>query len=94
LQRIVPDRIRGRIFSFDFALITLSLTISALLTGWAAERFGPRPTVAVLGGIAVLWAATWTWLTTDVRRRTRLEGCVPSSELELAAPPEPEARSA
>jgi MFS family permease len=80
LQRIVPDRIRGRIFSFDFALITLSLTVSALVTGWAAERFGPRPTVAVLGGVAVLWAATWTWLTTDVRRATLLEGCATAPE--------------
>ena len=40
LQRIVPDRIRGRVFAFDFALITLTLTVSALVTGWAAERYG------------------------------------------------------
>jgi predicted MFS family arabinose efflux permease len=85
LQRIVPDRIRGRIFSFDFALITLSLTTSALVTGWAAQRWGARPTVIVLGGVAILWAATWSWLTTDVRRRTMLEGCGVAPELELEA---------
>ena len=92
LQRIVPDRIRGRIFSFDFALITLSLTTSALVTGWAADRFGARPTVMVLGGVAVVWAAVWTWLTTDVRHATMIEGCGPAPELELLAEPEPEAR--
>ena len=29
LQRIVPDHIRGRIFAFDCALITLSLGVRA-----------------------------------------------------------------
>jgi MFS family permease len=88
LQRIVPDRIRGRVFAFDFALITLTLTVSALVTGWAAERYGARPTVIVLGGIAVAWAIVWTWLTTDVRRATMLEGCGPAPELELVPGPE------
>ncbi len=85
LQRLVPDRIRGRIFAFDFTLITLSLTVSALVTAWAADRFGARPTVAVLGGVAVLWAAIWTWLTTDVRRATMLEGSSPAPELAAEA---------
>ena len=85
LQRLVPDRIRGRIFAFDFTLITLSLTVSALVTAWAADRFGARPTVAVLGGVAVLWAGIWTWLTTDVRRATTLEGSGPAPELAAEA---------
>ena len=86
----MPDRIRGRIFAFDFALITLTLTISALVTGWAADAFGPRPTVIALGAIAIAWAGIWTWLTTDVRRATMLEGCGPAPELELLAPePQP-----
>lgn len=89
LQRLVPDRIRGRIFAFDFTLITLSLTVSALVTAWAADRFGARPTVAVLGGVAVLWAAIWTWLTTDVRRATMLEGAGPAPELAVEAGPGP-----
>jgi len=87
LQRLVPDRIRGRIFAFDFTLITVSLTVSALVTAWAADRFGARPTVAVLGGVAVLWAAIWTWLTTDVRRATMLEGYGPAPELVTEAGP-------
>jgi MFS family permease len=85
LQRLVPDRIRGRIFAFDFTLITLSLTVSALVTAWAADRFGARPTVAVLGGVAVLWAAIWTWLTTDVRRATMRDGAGPAPELAAEA---------
>jgi hypothetical protein len=42
----------------------------------------------VLGGIAVAWAIVWTWLTTDVRRATMLEGCGPAPELELVPGPE------
>jgi MFS family permease len=81
LQRVVPDRIRGRIFSFDFALITLTLTISSLVTGWTASRFGPRPTAIGLGVVAIAYAGVWTWLTTDVRRATMLEGCREASGL-------------
>ena len=48
----------------------------------------------VLGGVAIVWAATWSWLTTDVRRRTMLEGCGVAPELELeAAEPVPTERT-
>jgi MFS family permease len=94
LQRIVPDRIRGRIFAFDGALITLTLTLSALVTGWTAKTYGARPTAVALGLVAVAWAAAWSWLTTDVRRATMIEGCGPAPDLELLAEtgprPEPE----
>lgn len=79
LQRTVPDRIRGRIFAFDGALITLTLTISSVVTGWSASRFGPRPTAIGLGAVAVAYAAAWTWLTTSVRRAAALDGPVSSA---------------
>jgi MFS family permease len=82
LQRIVPDRIRGRIFAFDAALITLTLTISSLVTGWAARAFGAPKTATGLGLVALAWAGIWTWLTTDVRRATRIDGCDPAPEPE------------
>jgi MFS family permease len=75
LMRIVPDHIRGRIFAFDGALITLTLTISSLVTGWAATTFGARPTAVGLGVVALSYSGVWTWLTTDVRRATLLDGC-------------------
>jgi MFS family permease len=80
LQRIVPDRIRGRIFAFDAALITLTLTISSLVTGWAARAFGAPETATGLGLVALAWAGIWTWLTTDVRRATMIDGCGPAPE--------------
>jgi MFS family permease len=90
LQRIVPDRIRGRVFAFDQALITITLAVSSVATGWAAApaRIGPRWTAVVLGGVAVTWALAWTWLTTDVRRATLIEGCGPPPGVTSALPQE------
>jgi MFS family permease len=73
LQRLVPDHIRGRIFAFDFALITLSLGVSSLVAAWLADRIGPRPAVAIAGGIALLWAGIWWIAVRGVRRRPLFE---------------------
>jgi MFS family permease len=83
LQRVVPDRIRGRIFAFDGMLVTLTFGLSSLVTGWLADAVGARTTAIGMGVVAVAWAATWAWLTTDVRRATMLEGCGRAPELEL-----------
>ena len=84
LQKLVPDRIRGRIFAFDGMLVTLTFGMSSLLTGWLADVIGPRETAVLLGGIAILWAGLWFWLTTDVRRATLAEGCKPAPAEVLA----------
>jgi MFS family permease len=75
LQKIVPDHIRGRIFAFDGMLVTLTFGASSVLTGWLAETFGASETAVIMGGIAVVWAVVWMWLTTDVRRATMMDGC-------------------
>lgn len=68
LQRLVPDRIRGRIFAFDFALITLSLGGSSIVAATIADHIGPRPATMIVGGVAFAWAAAWWFLTRRVRR--------------------------
>jgi hypothetical protein len=75
LQKIVPDHIRGRIFAFDGMLVTLTFGTSAVLTGWLSEMFGASDTAVIMGGVAVVWALVWMWLTTDVRRATMIDGC-------------------
>jgi MFS family permease len=70
LQVIVPDRIRGRIFGFDFAFITLSLALSSLGTSWLAGVIGPRRAGFIAGGVALAWAGTWWILTRRVRRES------------------------
>jgi len=84
LQRVVPDRIRGRIFAVDGALVTLTFGASSILTGWLADAIGAPATAFTMGAIAFGWAVVWTLLTGDVRRATMLEGCGPAPELEPA----------
>ncbi|MBA3690274.1 MAG: MFS transporter [Actinobacteria bacterium] len=74
LQRLTPDRIRGRIFAFDYALVTLSLGVSSFVAGWLADTLGPRPAVIGLGGVALGWSGTWWMLTRDIRRRAAAVG--------------------
>jgi MFS family permease len=68
LQRIVPDHIRGRVFSFDFGLVTLTLALSILIGGWAADHFDPRAVMAVMAGVALTYAVVWSVATTPLRR--------------------------
>jgi predicted membrane-bound mannosyltransferase len=69
LQVIVPDRIRGRVFSFDFGLVTLTLACSILLGGWAADHFDPRAVMLVMAGVALAYAVVWSVATTGLRRQ-------------------------
>ena len=86
LLRLVPDVIRGRIFAFDFALITLSLGASSLIVSSLADHIGPRPAVLLAGGVALLWAGIWWLLTREVRRAPLFHE--PDVEvLELERPP-------
>ena len=73
LQVLVPDHVRGRIFGFDYMLVTLSLAVSAVIASVIADRIGAPVTVQILGGVALLWAVVWFSLIRGVRR-TGLDG--------------------
>lgn len=60
LQRFTPDEIRGRIFSFDYGLVTLTIACSVFIAGLAAEHLGPRVVAASMAGIALAWFLAWT----------------------------------
>jgi len=83
LQVLVPDHVRGRIFGFDYMLVTLSLAVSAVVASAVADQIGAPRTVEILGGVALIWAVLWFTLSRGVRR-TGLEGC---------AEPDPDAGS-
>ncbi|MEP7040481.1 MAG: MFS transporter [Chloroflexota bacterium] len=59
LQRAAPDAIRGRVFSFDYGLVTLTITLSTLVAGFLAERFSPAATTWTLVGLAAIAAIGW-----------------------------------
>lgn len=59
LQRAAPDAIRGRVFSFDYGMVTLSITLSTLVAGLLAERFTPAVTIWTMVGLATIAAVGW-----------------------------------
>jgi MFS family permease len=69
LLELVPDRVRGRVFSTEFALFTLSNAISSAVGGWALDNsslgisgmlWGMAILILVPGALWVLWLAFGT----------------------------------
>lgn len=69
LQRLTPDEIRGRIFSIDIGLLTLSLAFSTFVTGWAADNFDPRVVALMLGAVFIVFGACWSFAVLRSQRR-------------------------
>ena len=64
LQREVPDFIRGRVFAADWGFVTLTMSISSLIAGVLADRFGATTATISTASLSVLWAifwGAWTW---------------------------------
>jgi MFS family permease len=71
LQVIVPDHVRGRIFAFDEALITLTLAVSATVAGLIADVVSVKVVMLGLAGVMLLYTVVWTLATGRVRRSLR-----------------------
>lgn len=61
LQRSSPDAIRGRLFSFDYGLVTLAITISTLLAGFLADALTPAAAVWTMVALIVAAGSAWAW---------------------------------
>jgi len=59
LQRSTPDGIRGRVFSVDYGLVTLTIALSTLLAGFLADALAPQ--IAVWTMVALLAVAGAAW---------------------------------
>ena len=59
LQSTVPDRIRGRVFSADFMLGTLTLGLSQLVTGFLAEVVDARLLAFGLAAVVFIYGGVW-----------------------------------
>jgi len=65
LLQLLPDRVRGRVFSSEFALFTLMYAISASVGGWLLETtsIGNSGILWLMAGLiglpGVLW---WLWM--------------------------------
>lgn len=60
LQSLTPDAIRGRIFSMDLGMLTLTLALSTFLTGVAVDRWEPHYVALGLGATFLLFGAVWS----------------------------------
>jgi MFS family permease len=68
LQRIVPDHFRGRIFGFDYGLVTFTVALSATVGGALAEWIDPRMVMLAMSSLSLAYSIVWTFATAPVRR--------------------------
>lgn len=68
LQAVVPDGLRGRVFSADYMLATVVIAGSQVVFGLASEVVGARELLALSGALVLVYALLW-WLSTRALRR-------------------------
>jgi hypothetical protein len=71
LQVSTPDELRGRIFATDFALVTLTMSLSLLVSGALSDVLGARPVMAGLALVSLTWGAAYLLLTRRLRASLR-----------------------
>ena len=61
LQMVVPDRVRGRVFAFEFAMLTLTQSISIFAAGYFMDSVGMdvRQVTAISAATALAVAIIW-----------------------------------
>ena len=67
LQVVTPDALRGRIFAADFALVTVSMSVSLALAGWMSSVVGVGPTIVGLACIEIAWGVLYLGITKTLR---------------------------
>jgi MFS family permease len=68
LQLATSDGFRGRIFAADFALLTITMSSSFLISGWVTAGLGPRVVTVVLALMAGSWGMLYLAMTRALRR--------------------------
>jgi hypothetical protein len=69
LQRASPDDIRGRLFSFDYGLVTLTIALSTILAGVLAESLTPQLAVWAMVGLVATSGLAWVAFSRPLWRR-------------------------
>lgn len=71
LQLLIPDRLRGRVFAFEFAAFTLAQSLSTLWAGYAYDNLGWTLSQVLLSAAAISVVVTVGWLLVHLRVRQR-----------------------
>ena len=74
LQAVVPDSLRGRVFSADFMVVTIAIAVSQIGTGVLSEFVAPRRLTAGLAIVALAYSVAWLLATRQVRGRRPTRG--------------------
>jgi MFS family permease len=69
LQMSTPDGMRGRVLAIDFGLATLTVGVSSLAAGAAAETVGLTQASWGLAGLSLAYGAWWLGWTRDLWKR-------------------------
>ena len=67
LQTVVPDELRGRVFSADYTLATLVIAGSQVGFGLLSELVPARELLALAGGLVLVYAGLWLLATRRLR---------------------------
>jgi MFS family permease len=68
LQLIVPDHLRGRVFSTDQMIVSLSISVSVLAAGALVDAFDPRVAMAVCGALTLCYGVVWYLVARRIER--------------------------
>ena len=68
LQRHTPDAIRGRVFSFDYALVTLAIAFSNIVAGILAQALTPETAVWAMVTMLAIAGCAWLLFSAPARR--------------------------
>ena len=69
LQRATPDALRGRLFSFDYALVTMTIALSTLLAGVVADAVSPSAAVWTMVALIAVAGGVWALIARPLLRR-------------------------
>ena len=68
LQTVVPDELRGRVFSADYTLATLVIAGSQVVFGLLSDVVPARDLLAASGAVVLVYAGLWWAATRGLRR--------------------------
>ena len=84
LQILVPDRVKGRVFGFEFAALTLTESISVLAAGYTQDHFG-WSLIRVSSTFGWLGATVFLlWMTFFLTTRNKLHSIYETAQSETA----------
>ena len=70
----VPNRIRGRVFSTEFAVLTLAQAVGAGFGGWVYDRYGFSIEQMLWGMAALTLGIGFLWVLAGLLRSSPAEG--------------------